>query len=403
MTTPKTAQVIGGGIVGLNIALALQERGIAVTLVDPEARVPNASWGNIGHIAVEQIEPLASQSSIFSLPKRLYSLGGPAAFPLSAIHNWLPFGLRLIAAASPSRFASGKKALASLMTHAIPAWRRRLAEVKAADLFKANGHIVAWSTMEAARLGRANWSKANTGTATWRDLAGAEYSQLRTTLMRPPADAIWFDGTAQISDPGDVLNALRAAFRQRGGNTLRAKLKTLPQADVTIVCAGMGSADLLRPIGHRVPIIAERGYHIQSQSGRWPVELPPIIFEDKAVVATSFRGGLRATSFVEFAHANTPPDPKKWKRLRRQAHALALPFGDDTTEWMGARPTLPDYLPAIGKSARAERLYYAFGHQHLGLTLGPITGEIIADMVTGCAPAVDTAPFDISRFERIAA
>jgi D-hydroxyproline dehydrogenase len=173
----------------------------------------------------------------------------------------------------------------------------------------------------------------------------------------------------------------------------------LERSDVTVVCAGAASGDLMRPLGHAVPIIAERGYHIQSRAAAWPVDLPPIVFEDRAVVATGFRSGLRLTSVVEYAHRHAPADPRKWQRLRAHAAALGLPMGDDVTQWMGARPTLPDYLPAIGHSHRARKLFYAFGHQHLGLTLGPITGEIVADLVVGAAPAVDLTAFGLERFE----
>ena len=116
------------------------------------------------------------------------------------------------------------------------------------------------------------------------------------------------------------------------------------------------------------------------------------------MVLTRFRSGLRATSFVEFGRTASPPDPRKWKRLRAHVHALGLPFEQPVAEWMGARPTLPDYLPAIGRSARHPHIFYAFGHQHLGMTLSAITGELVGALVAEEAPAVDLAPFRVERF-----
>lgn len=116
------------------------------------------------------------------------------------------------------------------------------------------------------------------------------------------------------------------------------------------------------------------------------------------MIVTRFSDGLRAASFVEFARIATPADPGKWARLRRHVAELGLPFDLPGREWMGARPTLPDYLPAIGRSRRAPNLLYAFGHQHLGLTLAAATGEAIAALATGRAPALDLAPFDPARF-----
>jgi D-amino-acid dehydrogenase len=127
--------------------------------------------------------------------------------------------------------------------------------------------------------------------------------------------------------------------------------------------------------------------------------MPSILFADRAMFVTRFAHRLRATSFVEFGRAASPPDPRKWRRLRDHARDLNLPFAEPVAEWMGARPTLPDYLPAIGRSARDPRLLYAFGHQHLGLTLAAATGEALAALATGEAPPVALAPFDLQRFE----
>jgi D-amino-acid dehydrogenase len=129
------------------------------------------------------------------------------------------------------------------------------------------------------------------------------------------------------------------------------------------------------------------------------MDMPPVVFEDRSMIVTRFESGLRAASFVEFSSLSAPPDPRKWQRLRTHAAALGLPIEVDARPWIGARPTLPDYLPAIGRSDRAENLLYAFGHQHLGLTLGPLTGEIIAALATGAPPPVDATPFSLRRFE----
>lgn len=118
------------------------------------------------------------------------------------------------------------------------------------------------------------------------------------------------------------------------------------------------------------------------------------------MIVTRFSSGVRASSFVEFGRAGSPPDAGKWRRLRAHVQELGLPFEQTVAEWMGARPTLPDYLPAIGRSERAVNLYYGFGHQHLGLTLAATTGEAVAALVTGEVPHLDLQPFDLRRFER---
>jgi D-amino-acid dehydrogenase len=162
-----------------------------------------------------------------------------------------------------------------------------------------------------------------------------------------------------------------------------------------VVAAGAASAALVAPLRLRAPLIAERGYHVEGAPGDWPADMPPVVFEDRSMIVTRFAGRLRAASIVEFATLETPPDPRKWARLRAHVAALGLSLREPTEPWIGARPTLPDYLPAIG---RRGAVAYAFGHQHLGLTLSATTGEALAALLHGQVPAFDLAPFDLTRF-----
>lgn len=402
MTAARSVLVIGGGIVGLSSGLALRERGFDVTLLDDAPERPCASWGNIGHIATEQVEPLASWRMAMQMPRRLMSVGGPMSFPPSAIANWLPFGLRLLAAGTPSRFARGKAALSALLEQALPAWRERVATIGATDLLRETGHIVAWERAASATRGRRALARPASAAVSCHDLTDEQGELLRATISRSIIDAMRYEGTASIADPGSALDALRTAFLAMGGRLETGMAGrehvTGPTADLVVVAAGVRSKRLMEALGHRVPIIAERGYHIQSPSAHWPAGLPPIVFEDRALVVSGFTSGLRATSFVEFTRHDAPPDPRKWARLRRHVQDLGLSFGDDTATWYGSRPTLPDYLPAIGRSTRNPRILYAFGHQHLGLTLGPMTGEIIAALATGERSPVDLSAFAVDRF-----
>ena len=412
----QTALVIGGGLVGTACAINLQARGIKTRIVDPVSVRRAASWGNAGHIAVEQVEPLASFATIRSFPGRLFSRGGALGLPLRDIGAWLPFSLRLIAASRPGRFEAGKQALGGALAAATEAWRRLLGIADADHLLLEQGHFVVWESAETAEAGRAAWEKTDTGTASFRDATPEEMKVLSGLIERPPAGAIRFLGTGQIVDLGTLAEALDTALVRLGGGQHCASAAGLRlakgkasvvldtgetmHADAVIVAAGVGSGRLLEPLGDKVPIIAERGYHVQSAATSWPVDLPPVVFEDRSMIATRFRTGLRVASFVEFSRSNSPPDARKWQRLRRHIGELGLSFGEPVAEWVGARPTLPDYLPAIGASRRASNLFYAFGHQHLGLTLAAVTGEVIAALIAGDEPPIDAAAFDLQRFQR---
>jgi D-amino-acid dehydrogenase len=396
----RSVIVLGGGVIGLASALSLLDRGFCVTICDPGGALPPASWGNAGRIAVEQSAPLASLATLRALPGMLAMRGGAVSLPPGEVLQWLPFGLRLIAASMPHRFARGRQALGSLMRGAIPAWRALLGRIGAPDLLVETGHYSVWENVRKAQEGQRSWLR-DSGAATACDMDPTELERLRVLLAAPVASAMAFTGTAAIADPGDLLHTMRAAFAAGGGLLVTDRLsvaQAAQQADVVVVAAGTGSADLLRPVGHRVPIIAERGYHIQQAGSVWPIDLPPIFFEDRGMVVTQFRSALRATSFVEFTRADAPPDSRKWRMLRRHARELGLPFDDRATQWYGSRPTLPDYLPAIGQSRRQPNLYYAFGHQHLGLTLAAITGEAVAAIVTGSETPCNLTPFELDRF-----
>lgn len=412
--SPRSALVIGAGVVGTACALNLQLRGVSTRLIDPVSVRRAASWGNAGHIAVEQVEPLASPATLLSVPRRLFWRGGALGLPFRDLGVWLPFALRMTAASGPARHERGRAALSSALATAVEAWGRLLTEADARELLREQGHFVVWESAASAAAGRAAWRRADTGTATLRDVTAEEMQALQDLVKRPLAGGVRFLGSAQIADLGDMAAALTRRFEQAGGRQVCARAEAIQadggaaslrlqggdvlDADALVVAAGVGSAPLLEPLGHRAPIIAERGYHIQSEGGDWPADLPPVVFEDRSLIVTRFRSGLRAASFVEFGREGSPADPRKWARLRDHARVLGLPFAEAATEWMGARPTLPDYLPAIGRSRRADNLFYAFGHQHLGLTLAATTGEAVAAMVVGEAPRFDLTPFDIERF-----
>ena len=412
-----TALVVGGGIVGLACAHRLARDGFAITVLDAESESRPASWGNAGHFAVEQVEPLASFDSFKKALRMFLKGGGPIATPAGELRAWLPFFLRMARASGRDRFRGGTAALTACMERAMPAWRRLVADTGCAELLIERGHFVVWESARTAKDALARWRRANTGAATWRDATAAELEQLRALVASPLHAAIRFEGSGQVRDPGLLLDAIKASISAVGGTFVPARATGIAfadggpasvtmedgssrTADIVLIAAGVDSGRLLRQTGAVVPIIAERGYHIQSPPGAWPGDVPPVVFEDRSVVVTGFQSALRATSFVEFARHDRPATEACWSTLERHIDELGLPFGKPRSRWMGARPTLPDYLPAIGRSSFAGNLFYAFGHQHLGLTMAAVTGELVGDLVCGRETGMDLRPFDVARFSR---
>ncbi len=419
-TGANLAVIIGGGVVGSACALRLQRAGLSTLVLDHAGPMAPASLGNAGHIAVEQTAPLASPQALRRAPGRLFALGGALDFRLRDIGAWGPWGVRYLRACGPERAAAGARALTGLLAEAMPAWRRLARDLDAPDLVMEAGHLLVWETSRTAAAGRTAWMRADVGTARVRDLLPTEMAILETRVRPKLVGGLAFDGTGQVRDLNRLMTSLRAAHEAAGGLSRSVQVEGLELdqdqasvrlaggetllADLIVVAGGVGSGPLMRSLGHVAPVIAERGYHIEGDAGELDLSdwgaLPPVVFEDRDLIVTRFGDRLRAASFVEFARPESPADPRKWARLHRHASDLGLPLTGEITRWMGSRPTLPDYLPALGRSRRATNLIYAFGHQHLGLTLAPLTGELIADLALGRDPTVQLAPFDLARFER---
>jgi D-amino-acid dehydrogenase len=410
----KSVLVIGGGMVGSTSALRLKAAGFDVTLVDPGDKRRGASFGNAGHIATEQVEPLASWPMIWSAPWRLFAFGGALDFRPGDIGAWLPWSVRFVAAAGRKRFVHGTAALASLQTHALKAWERLAALADAPDIVRPCGHNVVWMSAENARQGLRTWEKASIGPTNFRELTREELGVYRGALREVPAGGLRFSGSGQFKEPQAARDAVLTAFRARGGVEERGSVLDLSvydggvavtldngvvrHADEVLIAAGAWSSRVMRLVGLEPPLIAERGYSVQSATHAWPAELPPTYFEERTMIVSRFSSGLRATSFTELGRPEPAGDERKWVWLEAQLRELGVAFAKEPDRWRGARPTLPDFLPAIGRMQACPRVLYAFGHQHLGMTLSAITAELVESLVTGAAPGVDLMPFRVERF-----
>ncbi len=410
----KPVIIIGGGIIGLTCGVALQQSGVDVVIIDGDVAYEAPSWGNAGHIGVEQTRPLASPAGVKHGLRQIFSSRSAASFPLQHVGTWGPFMARLLCASTPKRSRASELALGGLLAQAMPAWRQMCTDIGVPNLLREDGHYELWESVKTVARGEENWASNKAPSAAFSRVSRPQLKTLQTMVKPPLVGGIRFTHSGQVMDLAALRGALQRAFTQAGGVIKRAKVRALQHnggragvvcddgtqmmAGRILVAAGIGSGALLRPWGHKVPLIAENGYHIEGDAPAWPVNSPPMVFGDRALIVTRFETRVRMVSFVEFTGHSSPPDPRKWAQLRRHAQEIGLKFEGEVREWRGARPTLPDYLPAIGKSEKVPDLYYAFGHQHLGLTMAAVTANLMAALMTDKTPPLNLGPFDITRF-----
>lgn len=406
----RTIAVIGAGIIGSAAAFALAQEGWRVLLFD---RAPpgeaGASFGNAGHVATELVEPLPAPGLLIGFWRELFAFGGVLDVPVRRLRHFAPWALRFARAAFMRREHTAL--LAPFVRPAVPALRDLLRQAGRADLLRQHGHYEVWLRANAARRAEAQARAMHALDVATGPAPPEVVDAVRRAARAQSAAALWFPGCAHVRDPVEVVRALVAAAAQRGATFLRrdvSAVRAVPEGcevvtadgnsrvQAAVICAGAWSAPLLTPFGLRVPLEAARGYHIQMPSAA-PLVDAPLVYSDENLVVTPMDGRLRATSFVEFAGTEAPVDARKVAWLRRTVRALGYACDDPADAWVGPRPVLPDYLPAMGRVAALPGLFYAFAHQHIGLTLSAVTARAVADLVAG-RPRDDLRGFDLRRF-----
>lgn len=404
--------IVGAGIIGAACARELQARGLSCVLIDAEEPGHGASFGNAGIIATEQLDPLAAPGSWREVPDLLLGRG-PASMRWRDLPTVLPWSLAFLRASRPGPFARHRIALHQFQAGTADAWRALAAQVpEVGRLTHFVGHDEVFETEPARLAAQAGLLRQREDGVNWRDLDDAELEAIRRLAPRAHS-GVHFADTGMVDLPLGIVQALVRDFLRRGGRQLRARIERIearPQhfdmhtraavipANRVLISAGARSAPLLRRLGLPAPLIAERGYHF-SFSRPLPGMDRPLALRERAVVMTPMQFGFRSTSFVEFATPGSQPSPAKWRRLQYHLQEAGIwQPGDAPDAWMGERPTLPDYLPGMGESRQHPGLYYALGHQHLGLTLSAPTAQAMADLITSGKRASFLDALDLMRF-----
>ena len=414
MTSPThDVVIVGAGIVGLAIGFRLTAAGQRVVLLERTAPGAGASSGNAGHIATEQIFPLASPSTLRQLPSLLFARNAPVSVLPAYWLRALPWLARFVRASMPSVFHRGTAALAALQQRAMAATVQLLHDAAAADLLHRRGHLIVAESAASGRRLRQYKTLLDRYRIPAQWLPVPELVSRVPDLTRQIDTALHVSGSGHVSNPLDVCRRLQQACSAGGSTFLSMEVQRIEQqgdvfelsggGDVVrgktiVIAAGAWSAPLVAQLGVQVPLDTERGYH--ATAGNWSPELDVAIASlDRMTLLTPMNCGVRITGFVELGGLGLPATPARIHRLEHHLRQLfpRLP-PPECSGWLGFRPSLPDHLPVLGPVPGIPNAYVAFGHQHLGLTLAAVTADILCDLIHGRQPAVDLTPFRADRF-----
>ncbi|WP_170263567.1 NAD(P)/FAD-dependent oxidoreductase [Blastochloris sulfoviridis] len=407
--------VLGAGIVGASAAAHLARRGVRTALVDRRAPGKETSFGNAGLIEPSGVVPMAFPRDLATLAKAALGLLPQSNYHLSALPALLPFLWRYRQQSTHANRLRSGVALFPLLSRAVEAHRELLTAAGAAHLLHPTGFYRLFRAPESFERYLSFELAVEAGYGSPYEILSPAEVAARDPAIRPVFHkAVWWKDAVAVRSPGEAVTAIAGLVPRHGGLLLTGDARSLRrdgtgfrvdtgagplEADTVVVALGPWSTDVTEQFKLKLPFAVKRGYHMHFEPGSDAKFDTPFVDMEGGYFLAPMPRGIRLTTGVEFALRDAPPTPVQIERTRPMANELvALGPPLDPEPWMGRRPCLPDSLPVIGRLTGAEGVVLAFGHQHLGLTLGPITGQLVADIVTGTAPVVDPAPYRPERF-----
>ena len=404
--------VLGAGIVGVSTAYAARQQGMSVVLVDRREPGSETSYGNTGILTSGSIFPINQPSLWKSLPKYLTNRHAALRWNIGwAIRNagWL---VRFLANARPDNTKARALALRGLIRASLKLHREWIVKAGAPERIRETGWLKVWRS-DAVATAKAEQARLAEYGIESTLLDRQAISALEPNILPVYKVGLLHTQTASVNSPGNVVKAYARMFASAGGELRTAEIRAIePEGDGwrvamaggavrarhVVVALGPWSAELLRPLGYRVPLAVERGYHQEFKPNAARPLSRPINDADGAFLMTPMENGIRVTTGVELTSRDAPSSFAQLDAVVPLARGV-LEFGEAVAEpWRGARPTLPDSLPMIGPAPQHPGLWLAFGHQHIGFTTGPATGAAIAAMISGAQPPFEVGAFSPSRY-----
>ncbi|WED42133.1 NAD(P)/FAD-dependent oxidoreductase [Legionella cardiaca] len=404
--------VLGGGIIGVSVATHLQMRGHSVALVDLKAPGSETSFGNAGLIQREGVYPYAFPRDVSSLIKYAFNRSPDARYHLKSIFKLAPFLWKYWFNSHPSRHETIASSYSTLIEHSVSEHHRLADAAEVRHLFRQGGWLKVFRTTKKQDIETRFAEKCQAEYGIKFDaLDITSLRQLEPDLDHSLIGALRYTEAESVSDPCALVRGYANYFERLGGRFFFGNANTLAtgwtlkteegdiKANSAVITLGPWADVLSKKLGYRFPLAVKRGYHMHYNTKPNARLVHPVLDIENGYVLAPMVRGIRLTTGAEFAHRDSRKTPVQLNSVEPLARKL-FPITKrlEETPWMGCRPCTPDMLPIIGQAPRHDGLWFALGHAHHGLTLGPVTGRLLAEMITGDNVITNPLPFSASRF-----
>ena len=404
--------IVGAGIQGISNALFLQKKGYEVTIFDrEEPGSVAASYGNAGHFSPYASLSLNRTDVLADVPAMLMSSTGPLALKWNYVPKMIPWFIKFILNTSKSKMMHTAKNMHQILDLALPAYDELFDEVNLEGLVENKGILYVWNNKDLKS--RELEIKVREELGVKQQLVNKDEIRDLEPNLKPFYHAgVYYPYARHARNPKKILLKFLELFLRKGGKFKKINIKDISFKeekpifitekdeyifDKIVIACGAFSKKLTDKLNEKIPLDTERGYHIHFKNCDHMLSRP-VIFSNRGFGITPMEQGLRVVGTVEFGGLKNPLTKSRIKNLINNAKYMLGDLPEHEDEWLGFRPTLPDFLPVIGPSKKYKNVFYCFGHHHLGWTLGPISGKIVSGMIAGENTNLNLDPYSSARF-----
>jgi len=405
--------VIGAGIQGICISLCLIKKGFQVTIIDrDDPGKDSASYGNAGHFSPYASVPINRPDILLDVPSMLLSSTGPLALKWNYVPKMIPWFFKFIKNCRKKNMMHTARYMHQILDLALPAYDELFEDINISELIENKGIIYFWTNKD-LKSRELEINIRNELGVKQQILTPHEIHDLEPHIKKIYHGGVLYPQARHARNPKKILLRMFDLFIKKGGRFERQNVQSISFSsdnkpviktdlnfynfDKTVIACGAFSKKLTDQVNEKIPLETERGYHVHFK-GHDHLLSRPVIFLNRGFGITPMEQGLRVVGTVEFGGLDNPSSKKRILNLVNNAKYLFPELKEHHDEWLGFRPTLPDFLPVIGPSKNHKNLFYSFGHNHLGWTLGAISGKIISGMVAGENTNLNLTPYSSLRF-----